>query len=248
MDILKDIIIQDLFLYLPKYKTFIMSDIHIGYEESLQRKGAFIPKNNYNDLILRIERAIENIKKKYVVETIIINGDLIHEFGKISFDEKKLINNFLDFLLIYGDVIILKGNHDNFVKHIVDKTDKNSINKNITIKDNWVIEDILIIHGDLVPKKEILKNIKTIIIGHEHPAINIKSFSKSEKFKCFLKGKYLNKNLIVMPSCNLLIEGTDVLHETLLSPYLKNNDLLNFEAYVIGDVVYDFGKLKKFMK
>ena len=86
--------------------------------------------------------------------------------------------------------------------------------------------------------------IKTVIIGHEHPAINLKDGPRSEKYKCFLKGKFKSYDLIVQPSFTPLIEGTDILAEDLLSPFLKKN-LYDFQVFIVGDKVYDFGKIKK---
>jgi putative SbcD/Mre11-related phosphoesterase len=96
--------------------------------------------------------------------------------------------------------------------------------------------------------KELLKLCDTIIIGHEHPAVSLVSGSRTERYKCFLKGKFSRKDLIVTPSCNMLIEGTDILKEKLLSPILKNVDLKNFEAYIVEDKIYDFGKVKDLNK
>lgn len=240
MELLRGIIAEDLFLYLSEYKTFIISDIHIGYEESLNRQGILIPRNNYNDLLIRLEKALEKIKKKNFVETVVINGDLIHEFGKISRKEKDLTNKFVKFLSNYGSVVLMEGNHDKALKYILDET--------VEIKANLVLGKILIIHGDKIPSKDLLKTVKTIIIGHEHPAIAVTSGSRVEKYKCFLKGKYEHKDLIVMPSCNLFIEGTDVLREKMLSPFLKKNNILNFEAYIVEDKIYDFGKIRNLIK
>ena len=60
-----------------------------------------------------------------------------------------------------------------------------------------------------------------------------------EKFKCFLKGKYKNKLLIVQPSFNLLTIGTDILKQRLQSPFLK--DIKDFEVFIVEDKIYDFG-------
>ena len=46
-----------------------------------------------------------------------------------------------------------------------------------------------------------------------------------------------------MPSFNLVIEGTNILKEKLLSPFLKQ-DLKNFHVFIVEDKIYDFGKLK----
>ena len=95
-----------------------------------------------------------------------------------------------------------------------------------------------------MPSKILLKSVKTIIIGHEHPAINLTSGARVEKYKCFLLGKFEKKNLIVMPSCNLLIEGTDVLSGNFLSPYLINSNIETFEVFVTLNEIYSFGKIK----
>ncbi|GAJ17959.1 unnamed protein product, partial [marine sediment metagenome] len=67
--------------------------------------------------------------------------------------------------------------------------------------------------------------------------------ARVEVFKCFLKGKYNRKVLIVQPSFNLVTEGTDITKEKLISPFLQQ-ELRNFECYIVADKVYRFGKLK----
>jgi uncharacterized protein len=245
MEILKNILAQDLFLYLKKYNTFILSDIHLGYEESLNRQGIFVPRNNYNDLLIRLEKSLESIKKTGKIEQIILNGDLIHEFGKIHFQEKTLLQKFLKFLSDYGVVIVIEGNHDKGLKYF-----KDNLKNGVKILEYVLLGEILIMHGDKIPDKELLKNnvVKTIIIGHEHPSVAISSGTRVEKYKCFLKGKYFGRNLLVLPSCNLFIEGTDVLRERLLSPFLKDVSIKNFDVFVIEDKIYDFGKIRSLLK
>ena len=106
---------------------------------------------------------------------------------------------------------------------------------------------ILVLHGDEIPNKELLKDVSTVIIGHEHPAITIKDGPRAELFKAFLVGKWKKFNLIAQPSFNLITEGTDVLKEMILSPFLKGN-LKNFNAIIVGDKLYGFGKLKDLAK
>lgn len=65
-----------------------------------------------------------------------------------------------------------------------------------------------------------------------------------EKIKCYLKGDFRDKKIIVMPSFNFITEGSDVLHEKLLSPFLKeaNNNAMevfgveNFETFYFGTI------------
>ena len=84
--------------------------------------------------------------------------------------------------------------------------------------------------------------IKTIIIGHEHPAVVITDGVKREKYKCFLRGTYKKKELIVLPSFNFVSMGTDVLHGKLLSPLLTNIE--KFEVFAVEDKIYPMGKVK----
>ncbi len=224
MKILDNIEIVDLAL---KYKDYlIFGDLHLGFEESLVNQGILIPYSQIDKVI----KKVGNIIKIANPETIIINGDLKDEFGSISRQEWKDSLKFIDSLKEKYNLIFIKGNHDTILEPIARK-------RNIEIKNRLDIDNISIIHGDVLIKNP----KKTIIISHEHPAISFKE-RPDEKFKCFLIGKYKSHNLIVMPSFNPLIEGSDITKEKFLSPYLK--DLSNFDIYVIEDKVYSFGKLK----
>ena len=235
MEILKGIEIVDLALYLKKEKVLIIADTHIGYEEALNKQGVLVPRISFKELILKLEKIL---KKTGKLDRIIVNGDIKHEFGKISETEWRHTLRLLDFLSKHcKEVILVKGNHDTILGPIAGK-------RNVSVKDFVKIKNILIVHGDILVKKGLLRGIKTIIIGHEHPAITIRDVSRAEKYKCFLKGKYLRKNLIVMPSLNLLVYGLDVTATKKFSPFLKQK-LDNFEVYIVSDKVYDFGKIKK---
>lgn len=230
MRIISGIEIIDLALYITKEKTLIISDVHIGYEEALNKQGILVPRFQFKDTVKRLNNILKRVKPK----TIIINGDLKHEFGTISDQEWRDTLKVLDLLSKHGKVILLKGNHDTILGPIANK-------RNVEIKEHYKINDILITHGDKIPK--ITKGVKTIIIGHEHPAISLKENVRIEKFKCYLKGKWKRKILIVMPSFFLVTEGTDIIQEKTLSPFLKQK-LGNFEVFVVGNKVYKFGKLK----
>jgi len=232
MEIIKGIEIIDLCLYVKKEKILILADTHIGYEESLNKQGVLIPRFGFTEIIKRLEGVFKKIGK---VDKVIINGDVKHEFGGISEQEWRHTLQLLDFLgRKCNEVILIKGNHDTILGPIAEK-------RNVMVVDCYKIRDILIVHGNIVPE---LKGVKTIIIGHEHPAVNIKDGVRVELFKCFLKGGFLRKTLIVQPSFNLITEGSDVLKEKLLSPFLQQ-DLGNFECFIVGDKIYGFGKLKK---
>jgi len=185
MEILKDIEIVDLGLFLKEEKILIIADLHIGYEESLNKQGVLLPRFQFADLIKRLKRILKHT----------ILGPIAQK-------------------------------------------------RNLEIKDYYKTNNIYICHGHKIPEDKDFKKAKTVIIGHEHPAVGIREYPRIERFKCFLLGKYKNKKLIVQPSMNPIAEGTDVLSEKPLSPFLEQN-IDNFEVFVIEKEVYKFGKLIK---
>jgi len=158
-----------------------------------------------------------------------VNGDLKHEFAGMSSSEWKGTDAF--FQALEGkNIVIIKGNHDPILPFVLTHT---------KILPFLKIGDVLIAHGDKILQEE----AKVIIIGHEHCAIGLKEGMRVEKFKCFLKGKYKDSILLSMPSSNLATEGTDILRSERLSPYLQQ-DLGNFEVFIVSGQVYAFGKVK----
>jgi len=222
----------DLAVFLSEPKILIIGDLHMGLEDNLVNAGVFIPKFHFKELLERIKKIVEKTSPK----TIIINGDLKHEFGKISNEEWRNVLKIIDFLSAKSNLVLIKGNHDNILGPIARK-------RKVEVRDYFAYKKFYVCHGHKIPQDQNFKNSKTIIIGHEHPAITIDDSIRRETFKCFLLGKFKNKNLLVIPSFNLLTEGTNILREKLLSPFLKKID--EFEVFVVGDKIYDFGKLRE---
>lgn len=226
----------DLGLWIESSKTLVLSDFHIGYEEELNQKGVLLPRTLYKDVVDRLEGIFAEIKTN--PETIVINGDLKHEFGRISQQEWKETMRLIDYLeRKCKKIVLIKGNHDTILGPIAGK-------QNIKIVDEYVIGDVLILHGHKDPKE--LSGITTIIVGHEHPAIGLQEDVRREKYKCYLVGKYKGRNLIVQPSFNLLVEGTDVCSEPLLSPIISSID--SFNAFVVDSKekkILAFGKIRE---
>lgn len=232
--------IVDLALYLPKHKTLVIADVHIGFEEALNKQGILVPRFQFREVIERLTAIIATIAKNHKIikfEKIIVNGDVKHEFGTISEQEWRDTLKLLDFLSSHcNKLILIKGNHDTILGPIANK-------RNIEIADNITINGIFICHGNKLPQTP-LPRPQTYVIAHEHPAVSIHKFPRSELFKCWLKGKWKGRDLIVMPSFNLVTEGTDILKESLLSPFLASVNLNNFECIVVEDKLYNFGKLR----
>ncbi len=218
-EIIKGIELIDHAVWIPAHKLLAISDTHIGYEEALNKKGILVPRFSFEEMDARMKKIIEEIQKENTIQTILINGDLKHEFGTISDQEWRETLQFLDVLsAAAAESVIVKGNHDTIIGPIARK-------RRVKLVDWYPVGDILFIHGNVIPAdfEKILKQHQTttIVIGNEHPAITIGTRLRREKYKCFLKGKYEGKTLIVLPSFNTLAEGTDVTQGKILSPFIQ---------------------------
>ena len=231
MKVLPKMEIVDLALYFDS--TLVIADVHIGYEEALNKQGILVPRLQFEEIVKRIGAIFRQLKGRKL-KTIVVNGDLKHEFGTISEQEWRNTLKFIDLLGKHcKEIILIKGNHDTILGPIAKK-------RNVKVLDKIGIGRVLITHGNKVP--DTFKSYNTIIIGHEHPAVSLREGPRIERFKCFLKGKYKGRNLIVQPSFNSMVEGTDIFRDKILSPLLHQN-LDNFDVYVVEDKVYEFGKL-----
>jgi len=236
MEILPGIEIRGKALWLAKQKVLIIADLHIGYEEALIEEGILVPRFRLEEMKQEI---VELLKLKPRI--VVINGDLKHEFGEISKQEWQETLEILDILLKEArKVVLIRGNHDTILEPIARK-------KRLKVVDYYCVNDICVLHGHkiLLDKEIYSKKIKTIVIGHEHCAVSIREGVKQELYKCFLKGKWHGKNLVVMPSFFSIYEGSDVRKEKLLSPFLNEKDIKNFKVFVLGDKAYNFGELRR---
>ncbi|MFW6040524.1 MAG: metallophosphoesterase [Thermoplasmatota archaeon] len=215
--------------YEPK-KIFILSDLHLGFEANLEEDGISIPRFQKKDIL----ESLSTILDKYDPETVIINGDLKHEFGKNKKEEFFEVMDIIDFLKEYRKLVIIRGNHDNFLKNITEK-------KGIPLHEEpIVIDDITVTHGHKAVDIEGL-----LIIGHEHPSIKIRDDMGSFiRLPCYLYHE--TKNILILPAFSPLAYGRDMLNsDKFISDAIKNENLENFQVYAVTDSgLMDFKKIR----
>ncbi len=191
--------------------------------------GILVPRFQYRD----VERHLARVLAKTQPETVVIDGDLKHEFGSISPQEWAEAMGFLG-LLGGRKTVLVKGNHDTALGPIAG-------NRGVSVVDELKLGGTLVIHGHMKPRS--LRGVKTVVIGHEHPCVGLSEGGRTEKVKCFLVGAYKGRTLIVLPSLNFVTEGVDVLRERPLSPMLQG-DLSDFRAWgVEKERILYFGRL-----
>ena len=163
-------------------KFLVISDLHIGSEIELIKKGINIDTSQISKDILK---EIKDLKNTYSFSSIIILGDLKSSITHITKNEWDTIPFFLKQLSIDMDeVFLIPGNHDANINLLVPDS---IIVCNTT--SGLVIEDTLLIHGHTIPKKTKF-NIKKIIMGHVHPIfINPNSVVHGKRLWIYLKVK-----------------------------------------------------------
>ena len=228
-------------LFLPKQGILVIGDLHIGYEAMLRQSGVLIPERQVKDIIRDIKESIDILKaKKYTLNKIVFIGDIKHGFG-FEFEERDEFEQVLEFLggiFSPENIIFIKGNHDT-----IDYSPDSSM------KDFYVDDEVIFIHGHEQVKEAMKENIKMVVMGHLHPCVVIKDGVKKETYKCFLEGSSKNKKVIVMPSVLDFNEGTPIndYDEEYVESFsiVPKKDMMKFNVHVIGEKgIFDFGKIK----
>jgi hypothetical protein len=151
---------------------------------------------------------------------VIVNGDLKHEFGEASQQEWREVRELMRFLGEKVDeVILVRGNHDNYLLTIAGGI-------GIRVYDPYYYaKGIAFTHGH--EKIEYPRGMKTLVIGHEQPAIVLKRGFDRVKVPCVLYGKTKSgEGFVCLPAFSPLSEGTAVNTEKryeLLSPILRED-------------------------
>ncbi len=228
-------------LYVPEIKALVIGDLHLGYEEFLNRSGILISRQMFGEILKEIGEVIDKILEKGLgIEKIILLGDVKHSFSKNLRQEWNDVLEFFDFLSVEKGVekiIVTRGNHDNYLKTIAGK-------RKVEVLDYFIDREYAFFHGDKEFVEIYDKNIKYFIVGHGHPAIKIKEGIKVEKFKCFLIGDIDKKKIVILPSFIEYNEGSDPRENDL--NMFKEFNYDKFEVLIVSDnlEVLNFGKIK----
>ncbi len=230
-------------LYLSEKEILVIGDLHLGYEHQLIESGVLTPKMENQRVIDELRNVILEIKEKsQKLNKIIFLGDIKHSFG-FEYQEKINFNDVFKFLEQYfkdENIIFIKGNHDT-----IDFTLEG-------MKDFYIEDDIIFIHGHKSFPELYNKKINTIIMGHIHPSVVFqdKDTSKKENYKCFLTGKFKNREVIILPSFLGISIGSPIneYKDAYADEFsiIPKKSLMKFNVHVIGkDKVYEFGKVKE---
>ncbi len=210
----------------------VIADLHLGYEEAMAREGVFLPRVQLRNALVVLRR-LSRVKAR----RLIVAGDIKHAFDKLLKSERAETRRFLEeALTVFSEVLVLRGNHDNYISGVVKETGADFIEEPY-IK----IGDIHVTHGHKDPGEY----GRVIILGHEHPAIQVRVAGSRVKFPVFLKVPLEGgSTAIVLPATGTYQTGNIVgaQRSLYLSPIIKHRGLVEEALPYIMD---ESGKLIK---
>ncbi len=215
-------------IYLRGHGVLVLADTHLGFEEEMAESGVYIPPFQLGRVMRVIKEAVEGVEPK----TVVIAGDFKHIFSRLGRVERRELAEVLTYLLPrVDDVIVVRGNHDNYLPLLRRKFP-------FKIVDHLLVGRYLIIHGH----KDIPEGVgewDTLIFGHEHPSITIRdSIGVIGKFPCFLIGELADgRRFVTLPAVGAYQTGSRITldRDTYLSPILKRRAVLERVRPVIVD-------------
>ncbi len=210
-------------LYVPSERMVVFADIHLGYEEYMARHGVFIPRAQLRYAKRSLERVFAATGR---VKRVVIDGDLKHNFDRLTRQERVEVAELLEYLYGYADeVIVVRGNHDNYVSIVLSDYGAELVER---LELSTPAGRVLLVHGHREPSD--LGEWDIVVIGHEHPSIGIvDSLGLVTKTPCYLKAPLdTGGTLLVLPALGTYQSGTRVSldRENYLSPITRKHAVL----------------------
>jgi putative SbcD/Mre11-related phosphoesterase len=222
---------KDYALYLEEHRALIVADLHLGYEGVLREQGVSLPRFQKRHMVERLGSLLE----RYAPDLLVIDGDFKHEFSRNLREEWNEVLDVLDFLEGKAEVLMIRGNHDNFLKTILNR-------KGLELHRSHRLGRFTIAHGH-----EPLKAEGILIIGHEHPSMRLRDvIGATVSLPCFL----VSPELIVLPAFSPLAYGSDVLRGPYLSPVLQDLGMHRSRLYGLDEKlgVLEFGTPEELLR
>ena len=221
MEILPGIrITSDRCLVMDEGPTVVLGDLHLGYERALEQDGMYIPRTNSDS----IRDALNDILFRYEPERVVLLGDIKHDFRHSGYEEKNEVRGIMRLLSEATEVVVIKGNHDNFLQNIINDL-------------GMLAADYVDLAGFRLEHGHVDSGVRPVIIGHEHPSVRIPgSVGGGLKLQCFVHAR--QDGVIVLPPFSPFSSGNDLVldEKCVMAPALKSSDFANADMYGVTDI------------
>ncbi len=142
-------------------KTLLVSDLHLGLEKELAKKGFRLPTYSVR-MVERVKRAAEG----YGTTRLVVLGDVKHTVGKVEDIDWGVVPWFFDTMLdLFEAVEVVPGNHDGNIKTVLPPRVKLDRSQGAVLGHGRV--RIGVAHGHAWPSEEAIAT-RELVIGHSH--------------------------------------------------------------------------------
>jgi hypothetical protein len=197
-------------------RTILISDLHLGLEKEMAKKGFRIP--SYSNKIMD---RINSLAERYRANRIIVLGDVKHSIGKVEDIDWNVLPWFFETLLdVFSSVEVVPGNHDGGIRSLLPSRVTIHPSTGMVIGTE---EKVGVTHGHSWPAQDVI-SCGRMVMGHSHFRYEMRDrFGAKSKEAVWLFAKYgVDKllvkagydggaervgELIVMPPFNNLVGG-----------------------------------------
>ena len=145
----------------PEYRTLLISDLHLGLEKEMARKGFRLPAYSVK-MVERVKRLAES----YGTRRLAVLGDVKHTVGKVEDIDWGVVPWFFDTMLdLFELVEVVPGNHDGNIKTVLPPRVKLDPSQGAVLGDGR--NKIGVAHGHAWPSEEAIAT-RNLVIGHSH--------------------------------------------------------------------------------
>lgn len=218
-------------------KYLVITDLHIGFESSMQSNEIFLGKNSsIHQTIEEVESLIDDEKP----DSLILLGDIKSSVKFISKNEWDEVPLFFKKISEKCDIITVPGNHDGNLEKLIPD--------NITTISSigMIDENILFTHGHTMPTEN-FSQVEKIIMGHVHPVFfQEESIMNGQRVWVSMKIKKENifpsssgeLEVIIIPSFNRYFYATHKRnYKKSISPIINRAEILSAKIVSLDGVI-----------
>lgn len=141
--------------------TLLISDLHLGIEKELARKGFNVPSST-----VKMAERVRDVADSSSASRIVVLGDVKHSVGKVEDVDWGAVPWFFETLLdLFRSVEVIPGNHDGNLKTVLPPRVKLHPPQGTVIGEGR--SRVGLAHGHAWPSEEAMAS-RNLVIGHSH--------------------------------------------------------------------------------
>jgi uncharacterized protein len=145
----------------PSQSTLLISDLHLGLEKEMAKKGFSLPAYS-----IKMVGRIRDLTEKYHATSLAVLGDVKHTVGKVEDIDWGVVPWFFDTMLdLFEAVDVVPGNHDGNLRTVLPPRVKLHPSQGTVIGQGR--GRVGLAHGHAWPSEEAIAT-RNLVIGHSH--------------------------------------------------------------------------------